>query len=200
MKHFALPPAQGLYDPAYEHDACGMGFVAHLKGEKSAQIVQQALKVLTHMEHRGACGCEENTGDGAGIMLQLPHKFLLKECAKLGINLPKAGDYAVGFAYLPQDDGMRADAISTFEGFVRQGGQTLLGWRDIPTNPDPIGNTAKSMPLMRMAFIQRSADVARGIDFERKLYLIRKQTSSAILYRDNPLYLFCQPVGAYHHL
>ncbi|PID50003.1 MAG: glutamate synthase large subunit [Proteobacteria bacterium] len=192
MKETALfPPPQGLYDPAHEHDACGMGFVAHLKGIKSNQIVQQALKVLIHMEHRGACGCEENSGDGAGIMLQIPHRFMQKVCKALHIQLPDAGDYAVGFTYLPQDDAIRADAVSHFERIAQEEGQPILGWRDIPVNPSPIGKTAlKSMPLMRMVFIARSADVPAGIDFERKLYVIRKRTSSAVLYRENPGYIY----------
>ncbi len=198
MKYTELPPAQGLYDPANEHDACGMGFVAHLKGVKSAKIVQQALKVLTHMEHRGACGCEENTGDGAGIMLQIPHKFMVKECGKLGIQLPAVGDYAVGFVYLPQDGAARADAVVTFEQMVAEEGQTLLGWRDIPVNPAPIGKSAqKSMPFMRMVFVARSADVQPGIDFERKLYVIRKRTSGDLLYRKpNPGYIYFASLSA----
>ena len=198
MKQTALyPQAQGMYDPALEHDACGMGFVAHLKGAQSSQIVQQALKILTHMEHRGACGCEENTGDGAGIMLQIPHRFMLKECHKLDIALPAAGDYAVGFTYLPQDEAMRADAIKLFERIVHEEGQTLLGWRDVPVNPEPIGKTAlKAMPIMRMVFIGRSADVPAGIDFERKLYIIRKRTSTAVLYREQAGYIYFASLSA----
>lgn len=197
MKYTELPPAQGLYDPANEHDACGMGFVAHLKGVKSAKIVQQALKVLTHMEHRGACGCEENTGDGAGIMLQIPHKFMVKECAKLGITLPAVGDYAVGFVYLPQDEAARADAIATTDRMIKAEGQTLLGWRDIPVNPAPIGRSAiRSMPAMKMVFIGRSADVEPGIDFERKLYVIRKRTSGDLLYRKEPGYIYFASLSA----
>ncbi len=191
MKYTELPPAQGLYDPAYEHDACGMGFVAHLKGVKSAKIVQQALKVLTCMEHRGACGCEENTGDGAGIMLQVPHKFMVKKCAKQGIDLPAEGDYAVAFLYLPQDIAKRSDSIAVFESTVAEEGQTLLGWRDVPVNPASIGKMAqKSMPFMRMAFVARSADVPAGIDFERKLYVIRKRTVNAIFHQKVPGYIY----------
>ena len=193
MKHTDLtPPAQGLYDPAFEHDACGMGFVAHLKGVKSAQIVQQALTVLNHMEHRGAQGAEVNTGDGAGIMIQVPHRFLKKECSKIGITLPEPGDYAVGFAYLSQDDAVRADAVALFERNIKAEGQQLLGWRDVPTNPKSLGKGAlKTMPVMRMVFIQRSDDVKPGLDFERKLYVIRKRTATDVLYRkDNPGYMY----------
>lgn len=181
MKYSELPPAQGLYDPNFEHDACGMGFVAHLKGAKSHQIVQQALKVLTHMEHRGACGCEENTGDGAGILIQIPHEFLAAECKSLNIKLPAAGDYAVGMVFLPQDAGARAEAAATFARIIEEEGQTLLGWRDVPVDPTPIGKTArKAMPFIRMAFIAKAADVAAGLDFERKLYVIRKRTEHAV--------------------
>lgn len=181
MRYSELPPAQGLYDPSFEHDACGMGFVAHLKGVKSHRIVQQALKVLTHMEHRGACGCEENTGDGAGILLQLPHEFLLAECKSLNIKLPALGDYAVAMTFLPQDADARAEVASVFARMIEEEGQTLLGWRDVPVNPTPIGNSAlKAMPFIRMAFIAKAADVAAGIEFERKLYVIRKRTENAV--------------------
>lgn len=181
MRYTELPPSQGLYDPGFEHDACGMGFVAHLKGVKSHQIVQQALKVLTHMEHRGACGCEENTGDGAGILLQLPHEFLAAECKSLNIKLPAPGHYAVGMVFLPQDADARAEVAAIFARIVEEEGQTLLGWRDVPTNPTPIGKTAlKAMPFIRMVFVAKSADIAEGIDFERKLYVIRKRTQNSV--------------------
>jgi glutamate synthase (ferredoxin) len=181
MRYTELPPAQGLYNPGYEHDACGMGFVAHLKGVKSHRIVQQALKVLTHMEHRGACGCEENTGDGAGILIQIPHGFLVTECKSLNIKLPEPGHYAVGMVFLPQESDARAECAAIFTRIVEEEGQTLLGWRDVPVNPTPIGKTAlKAMPYIRMAFIGKSADVAEGIDFERKLYVIRKRTEKAV--------------------
>ena len=181
MRYTDLPPAQGLYDPGYEHDACGMGFVAHLKGVKSHQIVQQALKVLTHMEHRGACGCEENTGDGAGILIQLPHKFLATECKAINIKLPAPGHYAVGMVFLPQESDARAECAAIFARMVEEEGQTLLGWRDVPVNPTPIGKTARNaMPAIRMAFVAKSDDVAEGIDFERKLYVIRKRTENAV--------------------
>jgi glutamate synthase (ferredoxin) len=181
MRYTELPPVQGLYNPEFEHDACGMGFVAHLKGVKSHKIVQQALKVLTHMEHRGACGCEENTGDGAGILLQMPHTFLEAECKSLNIRLPAAGDYATGMVFLPQDADTRAEVASIFARIVEEEGQTLLGWRDVPVNPAPIGNTAlKAMPFIRMAFIAKSDDVAAGIEFERKLYVIRKRIENTV--------------------
>ena len=181
MRYTEFPPAQGLYDPGFEHDACGMGFVAHLKGVKSHRIVQQALKVLTHMEHRGARGCEENTGDGAGILLQIPHKFLVTECKSLNIKLPEPGHYAVGMVFLPQESEARAECAAIFSRIIEEEGQILLGWRDVPVNPTPIGNSAlKAMPHIRMAFVAKSADTDVGLDFERKLYVIRKRTENAI--------------------
>ena len=102
-----LPPKQGLYDPSFEHDACGVGFVVHAKGKKSHQIIQQALQVLHNLDHRGACGCEVNTGDGAGILIQMPHVFLQKECALLGFKLPKPGQYGTGLIFMPQDPPQR---------------------------------------------------------------------------------------------
>ncbi|MEZ5450749.1 MAG: hypothetical protein R3E89_17855 [Thiolinea sp.] len=187
MKYSALPPAQGLYDPAYEHDACGMGFVAHLKGQKSNQIVRQALKILTHMEHRGACGCEENTGDGAGIMMQIPHQFLSKECEKLGFSLPAEGEYAVGFTFLPRVIADRKVCEYIVNRIIREEGQQLLGWRDVPVNPAPIGKSALDcMPFTRMVFVGKSDDLATGLDFERKLYVIRKRIVSEILIPETP--------------
>ncbi len=181
------PPAQGLYDPANEHDACGMGFVAHLKGKKSNKIVKQALKVLTNMEHRGACGCEENTGDGAGIMLQIPHKFLSRECGDLGFTLPAEGDYAVGFTFLPRVIADRKVCEYIVNRIIRDEGQQLLGWRDVPVNPAPVGKSALDcMPFTRMVFIGKSDDIAAGIEFERKLYVIRKRIVSEILIPETP--------------
>jgi len=123
----------------------------------------------------------ENTGDGAGILLQLPHTFLAAECKSLNIKLPEPGHYAVGMVFLPQDADARADVATLFARIVEEEGQTLLGWRDVPTNPTPIGKTAlKAMPFIRMAFVAKSDDVAAGIAFERKLYVIRKRTENAV--------------------
>ena len=181
MRYTELPPAQGLYDPSFEHDACGMGFVAHLKGVKSHRIVQQALKVLTHMEHRGARGCEENTGDGAGILIQIPHKFLVTECKSLSIKLPEVGQYAVGMVFLPQASEARAECGEILARIIVEEGQTLLGWRDVPINPTPLGESAlRAMPHVRMVFVGKSDDVAEGLEFERKLYVIRKRTENEV--------------------
>ncbi|WP_020559301.1 glutamate synthase large subunit [Thiofilum flexile] len=187
MKYVDLPETQGLYDPAYEHDACGMGFVAHLKGQKSHAIVQDALTILAHMEHRGAHGCEENTGDGAGIMIQLPHAFFAEEAKRLGFTLPASGDYAVGMIFLSQDASARSDSEATFARIVKEENLELLGWRDVPTNPAPIGKSAlEAMPVIRQAFIARPASTPAGLAFERKLYVIRKRTQNAINQADTP--------------
>src|SRR4051812_19881768 len=132
MTHPTLPPAQGLYDPRHEHDACGVGFVVDLKARKSHDIVRQAVQILVNLEHRGACGCETNTGDGAGILMQTPHDFLVKECDRLSIRLPAPGEYGVGLVFLPQSAHNRRHCEELFEYVVRKQGQTVLGWRTVP--------------------------------------------------------------------
>ena len=129
------PLAAGLYDPIHEHDACGVGFVVDIKGRRSHAIVEQALQVLINLLHRGACGCEANTGDGAGILIQMPDAFLRKVTAPLGITLPPAGDYGAGLVFLPRDADARATrSRQLFERIVAEEGQRLLGWRDVPTD------------------------------------------------------------------
>ncbi|MGH9802962.1 MAG: glutamate synthase subunit alpha, partial [Blastocatellia bacterium] len=180
MIHKEPPTKQGLYDPGYEHDACGMGFVVDLKGRKSHDIIEQALRILVNLRHRGAVGCEENTGDGAGILVQIPHEFFLKECAKLGIELPEPGHYAVGNVFLPTDPDSRRACEEMFEAEARNEGQEVLGWRDVPVDDSMIGPTAKiAEPSFRQVFIKRSADLPDGqggLGFERKLCIIRKQS------------------------
>src|SRR5262245_10086452 len=139
------PPKQGLYDPQYERDACGVGFVVDLKARKSHDLVNKAIQVLLSLEHRGACGCERNTGDGAGVLLQTPHRFLAKECDKLGIKLPEAGNYGVGMVFLPNDTVGRQQCERLLEITVRDEGQRVLGWRTVPTNNSDIGPSAKSV-------------------------------------------------------
>src|SRR6266511_3806469 len=156
MTQSGLPPKQGLYDPRFEHDACGVGFVVNIKGEKSHEIIEQALTVLQNLEHRGACGCEENTGDGAGILVQMPHRFLAKQTATLGIPLPSPGDYGVGVVYLPREAAPRAKCEKMIEKIVRDEGQKVLGWRTVPTNNQPIGDSAKrGEPVIRQFFIRK---------------------------------------------
>jgi len=184
MTHPAIPGTQGLYDPWYEHDACGVGFVVDLKGRKAHAIVQKALQVLVNLKHRGACGCEKNTGDGAGILLQTPHGFLEQECQRLGFNLPGPGEYGVGLVFLPTDPGERQHCEQLFEQIIREEGQQVLGWRDVPTRNEKLGATARRVePVMRQLFIGKQSQGLPGDDelaFERKLYIIRKRIESAI--------------------
>jgi glutamate synthase (ferredoxin) len=178
------PPQQGLYDPRYEHDACGVGFVVDLKNRPSHDLVEKAVQVLLNLQHRGACGCEANTGDGAGILLQTPHRFLARECDRLGIRLPGPGVYGVAMVFLPADAGERRHCEQLFEQAVRDEAQTVLGWRDVPTNGGPLGQTARAVePVVRQLFIGKQAGALRGGDplaFERKLYVIRRRVENAV--------------------
>jgi glutamate synthase domain-containing protein 2/glutamate synthase domain-containing protein 1/glutamate synthase domain-containing protein 3 len=182
-----LPPRQGLYDPQYEHDSCGVGFVVDLKGRKSHDLVQKAITILLNLEHRGACGCEKNTGDGAGILLQMPHRFLARACAQIGIQLPAPGEYGVGMVFLPTDESDRAACEALFEQIVREEGQVPLGWRTVPTFGAMLGASAQaSQPVVRQIFIRAAGgEVARpqaadGLAFERKLFVIRRRVENAV--------------------
>ncbi|MDX2100356.1 MAG: glutamate synthase large subunit, partial [Leptolyngbyaceae cyanobacterium bins.59] len=169
------------YDPQFEHDACGVGFIVHMKGQQSHAIVEQALTILLNLDHRGACGAETNTGDGAGILMQLPHKFMKKVAAAAGIALPEAGQYGVGMIYTSPDPAQREQGQQVFEKVVAEEGLQVLGWRDVPTDNSSLGNTAKSSePFMRQVFIRRSADLVDDLAFERKLYVIRKRSHTTI--------------------
>src|SRR5688572_27041299 len=177
------PGKQGLYDPQFEHDACGVGFLVNVKGRKSHDIVRQALQILVNLNHRGACGCENNTGDGAGILLQTPHSFLQEVCREAKIALPGQREYGVGMVYMPSDPGHRANCEKIFESVVSEEGQTVLGWRSVPTSNSSLGDTAKaSEPFMRQIFIGRNAKLTDDMAFERKLYVIRKRAENAIRY------------------
>src|SRR6185436_9757256 len=136
------PPPQGLYDPRFEHESCGVGFVVNIKGRKSHAIIQQSLQVLLNLDHRGACGCEANTGDGAGILIQPPHSFFKLVAKEARVKLPGPGEYGVGMLFLPQDAAQRAECEKIFAGIVAEEGQRLLGWRTIPTNNSSLGTTA----------------------------------------------------------
>src|ERR1017187_6449888 len=178
-----LPAKQGLYDPRFEHEACGVGFVADIKGRKSHAIIQQALQVLLNLNHRGACGCEANTGDGAGILIQPPHEFLKLVAREGRVSLPGAGEYGIGMVFLPQDATQRAECEKIFETIAIEEGQPVLGWRTIPTSNVTLGATAlASEPLMRQVFLTRNAKLADDMAFERKLYVIRKRAENAIRY------------------
>src|SRR5450432_3960059 len=169
------PGPIGLYDPANEHDACGVGFVVDIKGRKSKRIVQDAIEVLLNLQHRGACGAEKNTGDGAGILMQVPHGFLVEVCDRAGIKLPEAGRYGVGLVFLPTDPDVRLECERLFEQAIRDEGQTFLGWRTVPTNNRMLGPTAIScQPVLKQIFVGRSPDINDDLAFERKLYVIRR--------------------------
>ncbi len=175
------PPKQGLYDPQFEHDACGVGFVVDIKGRKSHRIVEQAIEVLRNLDHRGAVGCEVNTGDGAGVLLQMPHGFLLEACRKARIALPEPGQYGCGLVFLPRDPTKRRKLEMQLGHIVQSAGLTLLGWRTVPTNSATLGETARaSEPFVRQVFIGRGAQTGSDMDFERALYVVRKRGYSEI--------------------
>jgi glutamate synthase (NADPH/NADH) large chain len=181
MTHPVEPRKQGLYDPRHEHDACGVGFVADLQARASHDIVSKAVEVLVNLEHRGACGCEPNTGDGAGILLQMPHRFFLREAARLKIALPKPGEYGVGMIFLPKDRAARQECESIIERLVVEEGQWLLGWRDVPVDGGDLGPTARAAePVIRQVFIGRSDAIGDEVSFERKLYVIRRRIENAV--------------------
>ena len=178
-----LPEKQGLYDPALEKDSCGVGFVAHIKGEPSHQIVLDADHMLQRMEHRGGCGCESNTGDGAGILTGMPHEFMVKVARDdLGEILPGVGRYAAGNVFFPQDETQRTHCIQTIEKIIEEQGQRLIGWRDLPVDTDgaDVGPTARnSQPYMLQLFIAAAEGLADN-DFERQLYVIRKRCTNLL--------------------
>ena len=175
------PSAHGLYDPRHEHDACGVGLVVHAKGHRSHAIVRHALQVLINLEHRGACGCEANTGDGAGILIQMPDRFFRAETARLGIALPPAGGYGAGLVFLPPEAGARRTIEETIARIVEEEGQQVLGWRDVPTDDGPLGPRAVAAePLFKHLFIGRAAGIPDDQGFERKLYVIRKRIENAV--------------------
>ncbi len=181
MSETGYPAKQGLYDPRYEKDACGFGFVVDLKGRTSHDIVEKALQVLVNLEHRGAVGAEKETGDGAGILLQVPHAFLRERCGKLGFALPGAGQYGVGMVFLPPGAEGRAACERIVEETLRVEGQRLLGWRDMPTDATSLGPSAKaSQPVIRQVMVGRGEGLADDLAFERKLYVIRRQVEKKV--------------------
>ncbi len=175
------PPAQGLYDPQYEHDACGLGFVVDIKGRQSHKIVANALTILQNLIHRGACGSEENTGDGVGILTQMPDKFFQRVCKDLGINLPEFRLYGAGMVFLPNDPEQSQRCREILENIVMEEGLEVLGWRDVPTDDSSLGPTALSgEPTFKQIFIGRGDAIKDEASFERKLYVIRKLAEHAI--------------------
>ncbi|MCB9339107.1 MAG: glutamate synthase subunit alpha [Lewinellaceae bacterium] len=168
----------GLYDSKFEHDACGIGFVANIKGNKNHQTVSDALTVLENMEHRGACGCEENTGDGAGILIQTPHEFFFEECQKLGTYLPTYGKYGVGMVFFPKEIRLREECRAIFLRAAERLGLEVLCWRKVPVNTEGIGETALSVePEIEQVFVARPDSIATPEDFERKLFVLRNYST-----------------------
>jgi len=171
----------GLFDPALEKDSCGVGFIADIKGRKSHKIVEDALTILLNLEHRGAVGADPRAGDGAGILVQIPHKFLAKKTAALGIKLPAPGHYAVGALFMPHDADWRREIMDTYAAVAAQDGMTVLGWRDVPTDNSGLGESVKpTEPVHMQVFIARSPKVVSEDEFERRLYILRKTISSTL--------------------
>jgi glutamate synthase (NADPH/NADH) large chain len=168
-------PAQGLYHPSNEHDACGVGFVAHIKGKKSHVIVEQGLTVLKNLTHRGAVGWDPKLSDGAGLLIQIPDRFYREEMARQGVKLPPAGQYGVGMVFLPQEPASRIACEYEIERAIKEEGQILLGWRDVPCDNSGLGESVKKIePVIRQVFIGRGRGVTVTDALERKLYIIVK--------------------------
>ena len=183
MQRAGFPPKQGLYDPAYEKDSCGVGFVVDIKGRKSHKIVEHANTILLNLRHRGASGSEPNTGDGAGILMQVPDAFLRKACGAAGLTLPAAGEYGVGMIFLSQNTTERTASEKVFENIIKEEGLSLLGWRTVPTHNELLGPTARaSEPFVRQIFIGKNLKNISSLSFERKLYIVRRRAENAIRY------------------
>ncbi len=181
-----LPVEQGLYDPRNEHDACGIGFVVNIEGKQSHDIIEKGLQILINLAHRGACGCDPETGDGAGILIQIPDKFFVRECAQLGFTLPPVGEYGVGMVFLPVEPSHRLIAEGILERITREEGLVVLGWRDTPVEADAIGRIARaSQPYIEQIFIAAAPGMSQD-QLERKLYIVRKRAESEIAASDLP--------------
>ena len=175
------PEGQGLYDPANERDACGLGFIAHIKGRKDHAIIEHGLRILENLTHRGATGADPLQGDGAGILIQLPDLFFRRACGKLGITLPAIGQYGVGMVFLPQEPASRMACEQEIERAIQAEGQLLLGWRDVPTDDSGLSPRTKEVePVIRQVFVARGSRDVDQDAFERKLYIIRKRAGHAI--------------------
>jgi len=176
-----FPRSEGLYDPRFEHDACGVGFVVHIKGKKSHDIVAKGIELLVNLEHRGACGAEKNAGDGAGILTQIPHGFFLKQCSALGITLPAPGEYGVGQLFLPLNEDVIQEIQKLFARSAEECGQKVLGWRRVPTDNRDLGESVKrTEPAQFQVFVRRGVNIQDNLSFERKLYVLRKYAERVI--------------------
>ena len=166
---------QGLYDPSLEHDNCGIGAVVNIKGLKSHETVSNALKIVENLEHRAGKDAEGKTGDGVGILVQISHKFFEKTCSTLGFSIGKERDYGIGMFFMPQDELQRNRAKKMFEIIVEKEGLNFLGWREVPVQPGILGKKAADcMPCIMQGFVKRPFDVPRGLDFDRRLYIVRR--------------------------
>lgn len=171
----------GLYRPEFEHDSCGVGFITHIDGHRSHQIVSDALTILENMEHRGACGCDPETGDGAGILLQIPHEFLIEECISLDIHLGEPAHYGVGMIFFPKEITARESCRTVIVNSAEKMGLPLLGFRKLPVDASVVGQTALAVePSVEQVFIGRPDNINNADDFERKLYVLRRLISKTI--------------------
>ncbi len=196
--HPGLPAAQGFYDPRNEHDACGIGFVANIKGQKSHDIILKGIQILVNLTHRGACGCDPDTGDGAGVLIQIPHKFFARETSRLGFTLRRAGEYGAGMVFFPVERHQRLQCEGVIERIVREEGLNMLGWRDIRTNPNAIGREARKIqPYIQQFFVARGAGMDEDA-LERKLYVVRKRSKRKLrtLPLDDPDYFYIPSLSA----
>src|ERR1700730_8963238 len=179
-----LPPAQGLYDPARDKDSCGVGFIADIKGRRSHKLIEDALAILCNLEHRGAVGADPRAGDGAGILVQIPHKFFAKKADQLGFALPSPGEYAIGALFMPRDPDWRQVIRDIYSQVIKREGMTLLGWREVPSDNSTLGESVKpTEPVHLQVFIGRGKKIKNEEEFERRLYILRKSMSNAIYTR-----------------
>src|SRR5512140_994358 len=173
-----------LYDPRNEHDACGIGFIVNIKGERSHDIIRKGIEILINLTHRGACGCDPETGDGAGITIEIPHEFFARECSALGFSLSEPGTYGVGMMFLPVEPKQRLICEGIVERVAREEGLTVLGWRDTPVHGDAIGRTARaSQPYIEQVFIRGAANMTQD-QLERRLYVVRRRAEAEVLETD----------------
>ncbi len=190
------PCAQGLYEPANEHDSCGVGFIADMKNRKSHDILEKGLQILANLDHRGAVGADPMLGDGCGILIQIPHRFFAPECRKLGFELPEPGQYAIGQFFMPRDPAAREEVRETVDKAVSSEGQAVLGWRDVPVDNSGLGERVKAVePVIQQIFIGRAANLATEDDFERRLFIIRKVVSNRLYERKDPALAEYYPVS-----
>src|SRR6185369_923573 len=174
------PSKQGLYDPRFEHDNCGMGFIVNLNGHSTHDVVRKGIEILINLTHRGACGCDPETGDGAGILIQIPHEFYERECLKLGFSLPEPGTYGVGMIFFPVEPKQRLLCEGIVERIAQEEGLTVLGWRDTPVNSNAIGRHARAtQPYIEQVFLRGDATLTQD-ELERRLFVVRRRAETEV--------------------